>query len=147
MRADQSFDCSCLTPSGGSVSSPYLPSLASRSNTRVPPDLLSCFRAKLTIFPPLATGFSLSLFLPLFSGISLLPSPIFHLAVWDFSFPSRAWQSGISLLHTSPQTPTLTHTLSSHFLSLRFRSIFLFTISLALLISRPVHPSLLRSYK
>lgn len=49
----------------------------------------------------------------LFSGISLLPSPIFHLAVWDFFFPSCAWQSGISLLHTSPQTPTLTHPLST----------------------------------
>lgn len=148
VQADQSFDCSCLTPSGGSVSSPYPPSLASRSNTQVPPDLLSRFRAKLAIFPPLVTRFSLSFSSSLFSGICLyFPAPFFTLQSGIFPSPSHASQSGISLLHISTQPPPLTHPLSSHFLSLRFRSIFLFTISLALFIPLPVHPSLLRLYK
>lgn len=127
------------------VSLPYPPSLASRSNTRVPPDSLSHLRAKLTISPPLATR--LCLFLPLFLWyLSLLPSLIFHLAAWDFSFPLCASLSGIFSLHTSPQLPPLTHPLSSRFLSLRFRSsIFLSKISLAFFIPPPVHPSLRRS--
>lgn len=68
------------------VSSSYPPSLASRSNTRVPPDSLSRLRANLAVSPPLATR--LPLFLPLFFWyLSLLPSLICHLAAWDFSFP------------------------------------------------------------
>lgn len=129
------------------VSPPYPPSLSSRSNTPVPPNSLSRFRAKLAISPALGSHF-----LPLFplslSGVlSLLPRLISHLSAWDcVPSLSRALLSAVFGLHTSPQPPPLAHPLSSHFLSLQFRSsIFLFTISLALLIPLPVYPPLLRS--
>lgn len=121
------------------VSPPSSPSISLQH----PPNLI--------IFPQSqARRFSLlsppgSHFLPLFplSGIlSLLPSLIFHLPAWDFPSLCVALLSGIFSLHTSPQPPPLTHSLSS----LKFRSsIFLFTISLALFISLSVYPPLLRS--
>lgn len=122
VRADQSFDCSCLTPSGGLVSSPYLPSLASRSNTREPPDLLSRFRAKLTMFPPLATRFSLSLFIPLFFLVSVFTSqPHFSPCSLGFFLPPPVLCSLAFLC----STPPLSHRLSlihSHLTSSLFGS-------------------------
>lgn len=117
VRADQSFDCSCLTPSGGSVSSPYPPSLASRSNTRVPPDLLSRFTSKLAIFPPLATRFSLSLFL-----VSVFTSqPHFSPCSLGFFLPPPVLRSLASLCSTPPLSRRLS-LIHSHLSSSLFGS-------------------------
>lgn len=126
------------------VSPPYPPSLASRSNT-VPPNSLSRLRAKLAISPPLGSHF-LPLF-PLSLWYFVFNFVISHLSAWDcVPSLSHALLSGVFSLHTSPQPPPLAHPLSSCFLSLQFRSsIFLFTISLALFIPLSVYPPLLRS--
>lgn len=88
------------------VSPPYPPSVASRSNTPVLPDSLSCLRAKLAISPPLPTRPSLpSSFL---WYLSLLPSLVFHLSAWDFFLSSPALCS----LASSHSTPPLSCLLS-----------------------------------
>lgn len=63
------------------VSPPYPPSLASRSNTPVPPNSLSRFRAKLAISPPLGSHFL----------------PLSPLCLWCFVFTSQAHFSPFSL--------------------------------------------------
>lgn len=98
VRVDQSFDCSGLSPSAGSLS-PLLilpPSLASRSNTPVPPNSLSrqtrrfpSSRLSLpSSFPSLSLVFCLYFpgsFLTFQPGIVFLPSPVLCCLL---SFPS-----------------------------------------------------------
>lgn len=81
VRVDQSFDCSGLSPSAGSLS-PLLilpPSLASRSNTPVPPNSLSRQTRR---FP---------------SSRLSLPSSFPSLSLWCFVFTSQAHFSPFSL--------------------------------------------------
>lgn len=145
VRVDQSFDCSCLSPSGGCLSHLLPPSLASRSNT---PHLIIFPQSQARRFPLLSPPGSH--FLPLFplSGIlSLLPSLIFHLPAWDFSSLCVALLSGIFSLQTSPQPPPLAHSLSPRFplsvVQIFYFSFHHFTCSLHPSLCLP--PPLLRS--
>lgn len=114
VQTDQSFDCSCLSPSGAhcltSSSSLSSISLQHPGASR----LIISPQSQTHHFPPtphLATRLSLSLFLS-FAGICLyFPASFFTLQPGIFPSPSHALLSGIFSLHTSPQL------LSSRFLS------------------------------
>lgn len=130
------------------ASPPYPPSLASRSNTPVPPDSLSRLRAKLAASPP-SRHQPLSLSHPLFplSPIFVFTShPHFSLVSLGF-FPLPSSRSSVRHLFPPPLPSAASSLIRSHIASSLLSPDLLFFFSQFRMLSLSLPPPCLGPYK